>query len=190
MAQNFDALYQQFKHYQHRIPVYGAALLTADLKKVLLVTSFYGKATWGFPKGKVNQGEDKLACALREVYEEVGYDARHLNPNPEDYISVKTENEKSITIFIIAGVPEDYDFKPRVVKEIGEIKWHELDSIPSDAKMAAAAKAAVGKVEKYWGVAPFIPRLRKWIRAKRVCVRSSKMLIMLGPIVCSRYPWR
>jgi len=166
MNARFDELYHKFKDYQHRIPVYGAALLTADFKKVLMVTSFYGGATWGFPKGKVNEGEGKLECALREVYEEVGFDAAPLSPSPDDFITSKAQNGKTITIFIIPGVPEEFDFKPRVVKEIGEIRWHALASLPDNKSMHAAAETPAGKPEKYWGVAPFIPRLREWIANK------------------------
>jgi len=93
----------------------------------------------------------------------VGYDAKPLNPNPNDFVNIGMKAGKNITIFIIPGVPEDFEFKPRVVKEIGEIRWHTLSSLPNNKSMRQAAEAPVGKVEKYWGVAPFIPRLRKWI---------------------------
>ena len=32
------------------------------------------KTVYSFPKGKINQGENGLDCAVREVWEEVGYD--------------------------------------------------------------------------------------------------------------------
>ena len=28
---------------------------------------FWAKASWGFPKGKVNEGEEPCQCAIREV---------------------------------------------------------------------------------------------------------------------------
>lgn len=49
------------------VPTYGAILMTADLKHVLLVQSYWAKSSWGFPKGKVNENEDPLHCAIREV---------------------------------------------------------------------------------------------------------------------------
>lgn len=37
------------------------------MTQVLLVQSYWTKTSWGFPKGKVNQDEDPLNCAVREV---------------------------------------------------------------------------------------------------------------------------
>lgn len=33
---------------------------------------------WGFPRGKVNAGEEEIVCAAREVLEETGIDVEHL----------------------------------------------------------------------------------------------------------------
>ena len=43
--------------------------------KVLLVHS-PRSPIWLFPKGKVNEAEDPVACAVREVHEETGFDMR------------------------------------------------------------------------------------------------------------------
>lgn len=53
------------------VPTYGAILLTTDLKHVLLVQSYWAKSSWGFPKGKVNENEDPLHCAIREVCNDI-----------------------------------------------------------------------------------------------------------------------
>lgn len=47
----------------------------SDLTKVVMVQG-YGSTSWSFPKGKINKDEPPSSCALREVYEETGYDAR------------------------------------------------------------------------------------------------------------------
>lgn len=47
------------------------------MSKVLLVKSYKG-TSWGFPKGKIDKGEDKMSCAVREVLEEIGYDCSAL----------------------------------------------------------------------------------------------------------------
>lgn len=47
--------------------------MTADLKHVLLVQSYWAKSSWGFPKGKVNEHEDPLRCAIREVNRQMKY---------------------------------------------------------------------------------------------------------------------
>ena len=43
------------------------------LTKVLLVVSWNG-SFYDFPKGKVDENEDEVECAIREVQEEIGYD--------------------------------------------------------------------------------------------------------------------
>ncbi len=32
------------------------------------------KRFYGFPRGKINEGETQLQCASREVWEEIGFD--------------------------------------------------------------------------------------------------------------------
>lgn len=57
----------EFKMYKMSVPTYGAILMTSDASNVLLVQSFWAKSSWGFPKGKVNEDEEPLHCAIREV---------------------------------------------------------------------------------------------------------------------------
>ncbi len=77
MQGEFEELFAAFKDYRSRIPIYGAILMNQDLTRCLMVQAF-GSKSWGFPKGKVNESEDPADCAVREVYEEVGYDCSHL----------------------------------------------------------------------------------------------------------------
>lgn len=48
------------------VPTFGAVLLDDTMSNILLVQSYMG-TSWGFPKGKVNQEEDPVKCAVREV---------------------------------------------------------------------------------------------------------------------------
>lgn len=58
---------KQWREYKRSVPTYGAILLNEDMTHVLLVQSYWTKTSWGFPKGKVNQDEYPLNCAIREV---------------------------------------------------------------------------------------------------------------------------
>lgn len=49
------------------VPTYGAILISEDFNNVLLVQSYWARSSWGFPKGKVNEDEEPLHCAIREV---------------------------------------------------------------------------------------------------------------------------
>ena len=37
------------------------------MDKVLMVKGWNAKASWGFPKGKINKDEKESECAIREV---------------------------------------------------------------------------------------------------------------------------
>ena len=79
------------------------------LDKVLLVQGFWAKASWGFPKGKVNQDEPPHLCAAREVQEEIGYDITDLLD--EDDFLEQVVNNQSVRLYVIHGVPENTEFK-------------------------------------------------------------------------------
>ena len=58
------------------------------MTKLVLVCSWSGKS-WGFPKGKIDENELPLKCAIRETYEETGFDCTDYT-NEEDFITVIT----------------------------------------------------------------------------------------------------
>lgn len=53
-----------------------------------------------FPKGKANQGEDDVECAIREIREEIDLD---VGPyiDSKQYIQVQTLKQKYVTLYII-----------------------------------------------------------------------------------------
>jgi 8-oxo-dGTP pyrophosphatase MutT (NUDIX family) len=59
-----------FAQYKVGVPVYGCIILDPTLTYCLLVKG-WKSSSWTFPKGKVNEGEDEMHAAAREVYEEV-----------------------------------------------------------------------------------------------------------------------
>ncbi len=63
----------------------GAVLIVPMLDKetVLLIREYSAgvdRYELGLPKGKIDSGDDVLIAANRELKEEVGYGARHMNP--------------------------------------------------------------------------------------------------------------
>lgn len=64
---NLDEVLENWREYKQTVPTYGAILLDNDLTHVLLVQSYWTRASWGFPKGKVNEDEEPWKCAAREV---------------------------------------------------------------------------------------------------------------------------
>lgn len=156
-----DSIMENWKQYKLSVPTYGAILLSEDLKNVLLVQSFWAKSSWGFPKGKINENEDPAHCAIREVYEETGYDISKLIV-PTEFIE-QTFNDQYIRLYLVKNVPITTHFAPRTRKEIKCIEWFPVDFLPT-SKNDIITKTNLGKnSNSFFMIIPFIKRLKKWI---------------------------
>jgi 8-oxo-dGTP pyrophosphatase MutT (NUDIX family) len=141
------------------------------MTKCLLVQGFKQKS-WSFPRGKINSNESELACAVREVDEEVGYDMRSLVKRPKfaahlemtgnqapcpesDPIVVRLDG-KRVVHFVAVGVSEQFNFETRTRKEIGDIAWFDVSALPYHDTAGAERN-------KFWNVAPIAAALRQWI---------------------------
>lgn len=96
-------------------------MLNEAMDQVVLVKGWKKGANWSFPRGKINKAEDDLDCAIREVYEETGFDIAMAGVVPvqseQKYIEV-TMREQHMKMFVFKGVPQDTMFAPRTRKEI------------------------------------------------------------------------
>ncbi|CAD6506137.1 BgTH12-07067 [Blumeria graminis f. sp. triticale] len=159
----FDA----FLSYKKRIPVRGAIMLNHDMDRVVLVKGWKKNANWSFPRGKINKDEDDLDCAVREVYEETGFDIEEAGLIPENR-QVKSidlnMHEQQIRLFVFRDIPLDTHFEPRTRKEISAIDWWQLSDLPAFRKgKASTHQQPEIKSTNFYMVAPFLTHLRKWI---------------------------
>jgi 8-oxo-dGTP pyrophosphatase MutT (NUDIX family) len=158
-----DALTSQFKSYKQGVPTCGAALLTPDMSRVLLVQGWGKGAKWGFPKGKIGKDETELDAAIREVYEETGYDFSAVLPSGPDtelYFIDSYVSSRLCRIYVVPGVPEDTVFKTQTRKEIAQIAWVPVSELPTPRP-----KAEMPVNSKYVRlVAQYVPKLRSWIK--------------------------
>jgi mRNA-decapping enzyme subunit 2 len=126
--------FEEFLLYKTRVPVRGAIMLNSAMDSVLLVKGWKKSANWSFPRGKINKDEDDLDCAVREVYEETGYDLREAGLVPSDeqvkYIEI-TMREQHMRLYVFKNVPMDTHFEPRTRKEISKIQWYRLSELPA-----------------------------------------------------------
>ena len=52
-----DQIMDSFRQYKSNVPTYGVIMLDSTLNYILLVQGYFAsKNTWGFPKGKINEG--------------------------------------------------------------------------------------------------------------------------------------
>lgn len=170
---NYDDMWEEFLNYREAIPSIGAALLSKDFKKILLVQAYRGKS-WGFPRGKINEGESYFDCACREVYEETSFDIKkhietvELNITENDWLSHKTKKGKLVRILVIPEVPIEFNFVPIVRKEIGAVKWFDINKLPRPN--------GVNQNSNFWQICQFFIPLKSWIkiRKKRQYIQSSR----------------
>ncbi|KAG8631765.1 hypothetical protein KVT40_000905 [Elsinoe batatas] len=167
------AAYQEFLGYKTRVPVRGAIMLNPDMDHVLLVKGWSKSASWSFPRGKINKDEDDLDCAVREVWEETGFDISEAGLVP-DRDAVKaidiTMRDQNMRLFVFRNVPMDTHFEPKTRKEISKIQWYRLNDLPTLKKNRQGHQSDGGEAynpNKFYMVAPFLQPLKKWIVKQR-----------------------
>ncbi|KAK3058865.1 mRNA-decapping enzyme subunit 2 [Extremus antarcticus] len=183
------AAYEEFLAYKVRVPVRGAIMLDEEMENVVLVRGWKKGASWSFPRGKINKDEKDLDCAVREVYEETGYDAREAGLVPENEDDAKfidiTMREQHMRLFVLRGVANDTHFEPRTRKEIGAIKWYAIKDLPGFKKQKIHHDGEGASASKFYMVAPFLAQLKKWIgqQQKQGTTRKTKGVPINGRAV-------
>jgi 8-oxo-dGTP pyrophosphatase MutT (NUDIX family) len=117
-------LTNRYNNLVQELPISGAILISEKPYHVLLVKNNFGR-TWSYPKGKLFPGEQPSEAAIRECWEETGYNIR-TRINPKNMI-IKKYHKKMVYLYVIQNVPRDFIFKPENNKEIVDIKWVPID---------------------------------------------------------------
>ncbi|XP_071965900.1 m7GpppN-mRNA hydrolase-like [Antedon mediterranea] len=171
-AERTEEILADWKQYKMSVPTYGAIIMDKDLKHVLLVQGFWSKSSWGFPKGKVNEEEAPHVCAIREVMEETGFDINDFI-DEDQYIQL-TIHDQVARLYIITGVPYETSFQPKTRGEIKEIKWFNLDDLPSHKKDNAPRVNLGLNQNNFFMVMPFIKQLKKYVNKKRSQTKAAE----------------
>ncbi|KAJ9151892.1 mRNA-decapping enzyme 2 [Pleurostoma richardsiae] len=189
-VENHMKAFEEFLQYKTRVPVRGAILLNEAMDSTVLVKGWKKGANWSFPRGKINKDEDDLECAIREVFEETGFDIRAAGLVPPDdqvkYIEV-TMREQQLRLYVFRNVPMDTHFEPRTRKEISKIQWYKLSELPAFRKKGNHQPndaAAASNANKFYMVAPFLVPLKKWVvqQKKKDAEKMSHMQLLTHPV--------
>ncbi|OTB08408.1 hypothetical protein M426DRAFT_317028 [Hypoxylon sp. CI-4A] len=164
--------FDDFMQYKTRVPVRGAIMLNDNMDAAVLVKGYKKGASWSFPRGKINKDEDDLDCAIREVYEETGYDLREagiLEKNEPVHPLEVTMHDQQVRLYVFRGIPEDTVFGTRTRKEIGAIKWYKVEELPAYRKKRNNGKNGTNgpSHDKFYMVAPFMVQLRRWVMEQK-----------------------
>ncbi|GAW12780.1 hypothetical protein ANO14919_021510 [Xylariales sp. No.14919] len=172
--------FDEFMQYKTRVPVRGAVMLNDAMDAAVLVRGYKKGASWSFPRGKINKDEDDIDCAIREVYEETGYDLRAaglVEKNAPVHPLEVTMHDQQVRLYAFRGIPENTVFETRTRKEIGDIKWYKLSDLPAYRKKKGAGKnqgPGTSSQERFYMVAPFMVQLRQWVlKQKKVDVQNA-----------------
>lgn len=148
-------LVAEYDRFKRRLPACGAIVLNTALDKVLLVRSYWA-GSWGFPKGKVEEGEAAMACAAREVEEETGLEVgRRLHP--AEYLEARAGGRR-VRLYMVPnqldprGVEEATELVASTRCEIGAIKWESLATLATTAGRRSLA-------------ALLLPQILAWVEA-------------------------
>ncbi|KAK4250563.1 hypothetical protein C7999DRAFT_11604 [Corynascus novoguineensis] len=188
-AENHMRAFEEFMQYKTRVPVRGAILLNEAMDSTVLVKGWKKGANWSFPRGKINKDEDDLDCAIREVYEETGFDIKQAGLVPKDdevkYIQISMR-EQQIRLYVFRNIPMDTVFEPKTRKEISKVEWYKLSELPAFRKKGNNSHddaAAASNANKFYMVAPFLVPLKKWVvqqkkkDASRAAATNSQLAI-------------
>jgi mRNA-decapping enzyme subunit 2 len=171
-VENHMRAFEEFLQYKTRVPVRGAILLNKAMDSTVLVKGWKKGANWSFPRGKINKDEDDLDCAIREVYEETGFDIREAGLVPKDdevkYIQISMR-EQQIRLYVFRNIPLETIFEPKTRKEISKVEWYKLSELPAFRKKSNNQDdaAAASNANKFYMVAPFLVPLKKWVVQQR-----------------------
>lgn len=154
----------KFGKYKSTIPVRGIALMNKDLTKVILVQGMES-GSWSFPRGKISKAESDLECAIREVREETGFDARAY-VNEKDYVE-RTIFGKNMKIFLARGVPDDTEFAALTRFEISLIKWFDLKKLKKSLRSTPL---------KFFAVEPLFKAITTWVNEHKGEVNEEDVI--------------
>lgn len=138
----FDFLWSDLWKETANNKIYHKEFLLAKEKYDVVIKEFYdslkenskpyNSPEWGFPKGKRNNFEKNLNCAVREFQEETGFNNNNFNLferiNPINEVFYGTNKLKYLHIYYLSYSSYN-EFNLTDNNEVGEIGWFTFDQV-------------------------------------------------------------
>ncbi|CDR32703.1 m7GpppN-mRNA hydrolase dcap-2 [Caenorhabditis elegans] len=169
-AHRADEVLAKFREYKSTVPTYGAILVDPEMDHVVLVQSYFAKGkNWGFPKGKINQAEPPRDAAIRETFEETGFDFGIYSEKEKKF--QRFINDGMVRLYLVKNVPKDFNFQPQTRKEIRKIEWFKIDDLPTDKTDELPAYL---QGNKFYMVMPFVKDIQIYVQKEKEKLRRRK----------------
>ncbi|CAD25694.1 putative protein with Mut T domain (Nudix hydrolase family) [Encephalitozoon cuniculi GB-M1] len=166
---NIEDALKSFVRYRQSVKVYGAILVDPSISHVLVVKEKKRTKNYSFPKGKKCMDEDGTRCAVREVYEETGYDVQN------KVCSLPITIFDKITLYFVFNVKVDFPFQAQTRKEIEEIKWLSIKKLSrGEYRRGYSIVSAAFKRASY--LLEAMKKSRFKLNTKRIVQRIDKLL--------------
>jgi len=143
-------MHRSYVKHLAKVPCAGTAVFDPKYRKLLMVQGDFKGCPWGFPKGKIDDGETLMACAARETMEETGLDVAHLL-SEKHKIQLRLGTPKKDVTLYIAVLPKRLRGKklqPAVRNEIGKVGWVDLPLLKPD--VTRRTKVSQGMASPFW----------------------------------------
>lgn len=131
-------LFSELKKKFTLIPASGGMVHTQE-NKILLI---FRRGKWDLPKGKLDDGEDLVACALREVEEETGLSRlayeQALTISYHTYYEGSEHMLKESHWHLLLG-DEKEELIPQTDEDIEKCEWVSIDRLPPYLENAPAS---------------------------------------------------
>lgn len=156
----------QFNAYKLLVPVMGAIIMDEEMEHCLLLRGVKSSSSWGFPKGKVDENEADINCAVREVLEETSLDISSM-VSEEDAIEITVRSQRR-KMYLVHGVDRQTLFAPQMRGEVGNYAWMPISELPTkkEAEGAGVMTEEEGRC-KFWAVWRFVKPLKSWIKKQK-----------------------
>lgn len=122
---NYDESVTQGFLYNFHMNRKAGVCIYNSIRGSLLIVQSRGKL-WGFPKGTIEQNEEPLNCALREVKEETNIDLK--SDDLTEYIVIKNKSVYYFydTLYEIGSIPENAG---TAENDVTGISWVKIDCL-------------------------------------------------------------